>query len=72
MDSRREKGPLRFDEVQDKIREQVFRQNREKAISAYLAKLRTKTLIRTMFDNTESDPNLARRNDPAVQQTSGR
>ena len=72
VDSRREKGPLRFDEVQDKIKDKVFEQNFRQAVDDYLAKLRAKTLIRTMFDQTESDPNLARRNnDPSVRQASG-
>jgi PPIC-type PPIASE domain len=72
VDSRREKGPLRFDEVQDKIKDRVFEQNFHLAVDDYLGKLRAKTLIRTMFDQTESDPNLARRNnDPAVRQASG-
>lgn len=71
VDSRREKGPLRFDEVQDSIRGLVFQQNRQKAIEEYLARLRSKTLIRTMFDNTASDPELARRTDPAVRQAAG-
>ena len=62
VDSRREKGPLRFDEVQDKIKNQVLEANWQKAIDDYLAKLRAKTLIRTMFDKTASDPELARRN----------
>jgi peptidyl-prolyl cis-trans isomerase SurA len=66
VDSRREKGPLRFDEVQDKVRGMVLEQNFQRAVEDYLAKLRAKTLIRTMFDNTESDPELARRNDAAV------
>jgi peptidyl-prolyl cis-trans isomerase SurA len=61
VDSRREKGPLRFDEVQDKIRGMVLEQNYRRAVEEYLTKLRAKTLIRTMFDNTESDPELARR-----------
>jgi parvulin-like peptidyl-prolyl isomerase len=62
VDSRREKGPLRFDEVQEKVRGMVYSQNFEKAVVDHLAKLRARTLIRTMFDNTESDPELARRN----------
>ena len=61
VDSRREKGPLRFDEVQDKIRGQVLEQNFQRAVDDYLARLRAKTLIRTMFDNTASDPDIARR-----------
>ena len=71
VDSRREKGPLRFDEVQEKIRGQVLEQNFQRAVEEYLAKLRTKTLIRTMFDNTDSDPEIARRNDPSVRPASG-
>ena len=71
VDSRREKGPLRFDEVQEKIRGQVLEQNFQRAVEEYLAKLRTKTLIRTMFDNTASDPDLARRADPSVRPASG-
>ena len=71
VDSRREKGPLRFDEVQDKIRNQVLEQNWQRAFEEYLAKLRAKTLIRTMFDQTASDPELARRNDPAARVSSG-
>ncbi len=47
-------------------------QNFQKAVEEYLAKLRAKTLIRTMFDNTASDPELARRNDPAVRAASNR
>ena len=71
VDSRREKGPLRFDEVQDKIRSQVLEENFQKAVDEYLAKLRAHTLIRTMFDKTASDPELARRNDPSVRQAGG-
>ena len=72
VDSRREKGPLRFDEVQDKIRDKVFEKNFQKAVEDYLTKLRAKTLIRTMFDQTESDPGIVqRKNDPAVRTASG-
>jgi PPIC-type PPIASE domain len=53
VDSRREKGPLRFDEVQEQINEQVLMQNYSKAVNEYLAKLRAKTLIRTMFESTQ-------------------
>jgi len=73
IDSRREAGPLRFDEVQDKIREEVFRRNYVRARTEYLAKLRAKTLIRTMFDNTDSDPGRARiAADPALRAASTR
>jgi parvulin-like peptidyl-prolyl isomerase len=70
VDSRREKGPLRFDEVQDKVRNQVLEQNYQEAVEAFIAKLRAKTLVRTMFDNTESDPAIARRRDASVQAAS--
>ncbi len=66
VESRREGGPLRFDEVQDKIKPLVLEQNYGKAVEAYLTRLRSRTLIRSMFDNTESDPRLVRRNDPSV------
>jgi peptidyl-prolyl cis-trans isomerase SurA len=61
VDSRREKGPLRFDEVQDQVRNLVWQENFQKAVGDHVAELRAKTLIRTIFDNTESDPELARR-----------
>jgi peptidyl-prolyl cis-trans isomerase SurA len=52
VESRREKGPLHFAEVQEEIKMQVFMINTNKAINQYLAKLRSKTLIRTMFEST--------------------
>ena len=70
VDSRREKGPLRFDEVQDKVRSRVLDQNFQEAVEVYLNKLRSKTLVRTMFDRTESDPALVRRKDASVQPVS--
>jgi parvulin-like peptidyl-prolyl isomerase len=72
VESRREAGPLRFDEVQDKIKPKVMERNYQKAVENYLNRLRSKTLIRTMFDNSESDPRLARRNDPSVRPASNR
>ncbi len=48
----------------------VMEQNFQRAVENYLNKLRERTLIRTMFDNTESDPELARRNDTAVRPAS--
>ncbi len=71
VDSRREKGPLRFDEVQDKIKGLVLEQNFQRAVEDYLAKLRVRTEIRTMFDNTASDPDIARKRDAAMRQASG-
>jgi len=72
VDSRREAGPLRFDEVQDKVKLAVLEKNHQKAVEDYLNKLRSRTLIRTMFDKTDSDPNTVRRKDPAVQPVSNR
>ena len=70
IESRREAGPLRFDEVHEKIRDEVFRRNYTRAKDEYLARLRSRTLIRTMFDNTESDPARLRAADPAVRAAS--
>ncbi|WP_435007483.1 peptidyl-prolyl cis-trans isomerase [Tundrisphaera lichenicola] len=72
VESRREAGPLRFDEVQDKIKPMVMQQNYQKAVETYLEKLRARTLIRTMFDKTESDPQLARQKDSSIQPVSTR
>jgi len=72
VESRREAGPLRFDEVQDKVREEVFRRNFMQARTEYLAKLRSKTLIRTMFQDTESDPARVRHGDAQVRSASTR
>ncbi len=53
VESRRDAGPLRFDEVQDLVKREVFNKQLEKAINEYLDKLRSRTLIRTMFDAPE-------------------
>ena len=71
VDSRRDKGPLRFAEVQDKVKTLVLEQNFQKAVEDYLAKLRVRTEIRTMFDNTASDPEIARKRDSEMRQASG-
>ena len=70
IDSRREKGPLRFDEVQDKIKGHVLDRNFQLAVEAYISKLRSRTLVRTMFDNSASDPSPARRKDASVRAVS--
>ena len=64
VDSRRDKGPLRMDEVQDQIRDRVIAQNYQRAVNDYFSKLRAKTLVRTMFD-APPEPT-----DPAVQAAS--
>jgi parvulin-like peptidyl-prolyl isomerase len=76
VDSRREKGPLHFTEVQDQVKMQVFMENTEKAIDKYLAKLRAKTLIKSMYVVTpeglvESSAGAPEsKKDPAVQPAS--
>ncbi len=60
VESRREAGPARFDEVQDKIRGILFERKAEAASNAYLKKLRDKTVVTTMFDGTASDPKRQR------------
>jgi hypothetical protein len=81
VDSRREKGPLRFDEVQDQIKNQVFMENFQKAVNDYLAKLQAKTLVRTMFEQSDeglvaagSTPSQAQapKKDQAVQPAANR
>jgi peptidyl-prolyl cis-trans isomerase SurA len=83
VDSRREKGPLRFDEIQQQVNEQVILKNYQKAVTEYLARLRAKTYVRSMFENTSeglvekrpgqaaSPPNLSKA-DPAVQPAANR
>jgi peptidyl-prolyl cis-trans isomerase SurA len=53
VDSRRDKGPLRFDEVAEQINEKIFMRNYQKAYVDYMAKLQAKTVIRTMFENSQ-------------------
>ena len=48
VESRRAAGPLRFDEVQKKIADAVFQEGFEAAREEYLAKLRSRTLVRVM------------------------
>ena len=48
VESRRAAGPLRFDEVQKKIADAVFEEGFGAARDQYLAKLRSRTLVRVM------------------------
>ena len=61
VESRRPTGPATFAEVQDVIRRKLREQTHGREATAYLAKLRKKTLITCpLFENTESAPKLAR------------
>ena len=56
VESRRPAGPATFAEVQDVIRKKLREQTHSREATAYLAKLRKKTLITSIFDDTESAP----------------
>ena len=60
VESRRPEGPATFPEVQDVIRRKIREQTHGREATAYLAKLRKKTLITSIFDDTESAPRMAR------------
>ena len=60
VESRRPAGPATFAEVQDVIRRKLREQTHGREAAAYLAKLRKKTLITSIFDDTEMHPRLAR------------
>jgi peptidyl-prolyl cis-trans isomerase SurA len=56
VDNRRPAGPASFEEVQDKIRPIIARKKEQQERVAYLAKLRKKTIIWTVYDGTPNDP----------------
>jgi peptidyl-prolyl cis-trans isomerase SurA len=60
VESRRAAGNDEFREVEEKVKMKVIEQNYIKAYEAYLAKLREKTIVRTMFDRSASDPSAYR------------
>jgi hypothetical protein len=57
VESRRAAGPASFEEVQDQIRRKLMSEKVMKARGEFVGKLRRDTLISTIFDGTESDPN---------------
>src|SRR4029077_16692257 len=57
VEGRRPAGPASFEEVQDKIRPLLYNQKVTAERKAFLAKIRSKTLVSTIFDGTDSDPN---------------
>ncbi|MDG3006530.1 peptidylprolyl isomerase [Paludisphaera mucosa] len=61
VESRRAGGPASFAELQGPIRQALQVEKSEQERKALLAALRKKTIIKTIFDGTESDPNQVRR-----------
>jgi parvulin-like peptidyl-prolyl isomerase len=59
VESRRAAGAATFAEVQDEIRPILSDKRFETERKALIAKLRQQTVISTIFDGTESDPNRA-------------
>ncbi|MGO9464568.1 MAG: peptidylprolyl isomerase, partial [Isosphaeraceae bacterium] len=58
VENRRPAGPASFEEVQDKIRPILTRQKQQEERVAYIAKLRQKTIIWSVYDGTPNDPKL--------------
>ena len=56
VEGRREAGAARFDEVQDQVRNAIGDEKFQREMQAYLEGLRADTLVRTIFDGTESAP----------------
>ncbi|WP_165064159.1 peptidylprolyl isomerase [Paludisphaera rhizosphaerae] len=61
VQERRAGGPATFAELQDSIRAALRAEKGEGRRKVLVEGLRKKTLITTIFDGTESDPNLVRR-----------
>jgi peptidyl-prolyl cis-trans isomerase SurA len=60
IEARRAAGPATFEEVQDQIRRKIMTEKLVKVRGDFIGKLRRDTLISTIFDGTESDPNSPR------------
>jgi len=56
VEKRRAAGPVTFEEIQDQIRKAIHEEKIQKERVALITKLREKTVVWTIFDNTESDP----------------
>jgi peptidyl-prolyl cis-trans isomerase SurA len=61
VENRRPAGPATFEEVQDKIRSTLSDQKFQAERTAFLARLRERTIISTIFDDTEYGPQTTRR-----------
>ena len=59
VDARRPAGPARFDEVQDEIRDSIYREKVRRESDAYIAKLRARTLVRSELDPSAGAPKNA-------------
>jgi parvulin-like peptidyl-prolyl isomerase len=57
VDDRRPAGPASFEELQDKIRGRLTDRKYQQERQAFIAKLRQRTLVSSMFEGTASDPN---------------
>ncbi len=55
VEGRRSAGPATFEEVQDRIRTAILDKKFQQERAAYVAKLRQKAYIRTMFDNVDNE-----------------
>lgn len=60
LESRREAGIAPFPEVQDRIKEVILLEKRNKYAEELIASLRAKTVVVTMFDNPNYDPAAVR------------
>jgi parvulin-like peptidyl-prolyl isomerase len=60
VDARRAAGPATFAEVQDRIRRIVHHSKADKESSAFLDKLRQRTVVTTIFDQTDYAPSTTR------------
>ena len=61
VEHRRTAGPASFEELQDQIRQRVQSQKMRSAREQFVKKLKQDTLVTTIFDGTESDPNAPER-----------
>jgi len=71
VESRRDAGPARFDEVQDAIKAKILEEKRRKLTGAFLAQLREKTTITTIFDPPATEPEPDAGPDPQAVRAGG-
>jgi hypothetical protein len=57
VENRRTPGPASFEEIQDQIRQKVQVEKMRSVREQFIKKLKRDTLVSTIFDGTESDPN---------------
>lgn len=77
LETRREAGPARFDEVQTQIQEKIRNEKLGKASSGFIIELRKNTVVQTIFDDANlrdagpapnRDSNLSRTSNPSATQ----